>query len=468
MRVKAVDSNGEPVPGVEINSALLSKIGKVSYTNIRVSAAARAVADRQRFATFDWLPTNARGAFHFSVAASGNYSSRDVPRYQRGDPAQLKVHLLGDTRLSGTVRFPDGRPAGLIEAEGAIRDGARVRRAARTLVDGSYVLDVPSESAYIVAVVDETWAASSLSSVILREGQPQGGLDLTLTKGTLLHGLVTEPPDQRPVAGAVVDLSEEGGPLPKEHRGSDFRTVQLGRTINADADGRYHFRVGPGRYTLRSRNAGGTERLTIDVKNEAEVVRDLALKGPARETYLSGVVIEKTPTGDRPVPRTTVSGLRAGFPGRYSIADDQGRFQLLRTPGELYLYAANYEHSLAGLTSVPAGAGNVTLVVSKPPVITGRVIDSHGTPQAARLLGVRIATRPDLVRAGSLELRPMTDEQGRYNVSAAPVGAHIEVSVSHQEKYNPTTPLTVVRFEVLDSEPFVIPDLIVPAEKRPN
>ncbi len=316
VRVKAVDSKGEPVSGIDISPDFISKVGKVSSAYLNKSATATPATDRQGFATIDWLPTNARGAFHFSVAVGGNYSSRDVPRYQRGDTAQLTVHLLGDTRLSGTVRFPDGQPAEgiLIKAEGGIRDGARMRRAARTLVDGSYVLDAPSESAYIIAVVDETWAASSLSSVIVREGQAQGGLDLTLTKGTLVHGMVTEPADQRPVAGAVVYLSEQGGPLPKELRGSDFRTVELNRTSNADANGRFYFRVGPGRYTLRSRNAGGTDPLTIDVKNDAEVVRDLALKGPARETYLSGVVIEKTPTGDRPVPRTTVYGLRAGFP----------------------------------------------------------------------------------------------------------------------------------------------------------
>ncbi len=128
-------------------------------------------------------------------------------------------------------------------------------------------------------------------------------------------------------------------------------------------------------------------------------------------------------------------------------------------------YAANRERSLAGLMPVEAGANNVSLVVSKEPTITGRVIDSNGTPQAARLLAVRIDTGPDIARAGRLDRQPTTDEQGRYSVWAAPVGSHIEVSVSHQEKYHPTTPRTVVRFEVLDSEPFVIPDLIVPAEK---
>ena len=467
VRVKAVDTKGEPVSGVHIKPVLTSKVGKVGSVNLNMSETATAATDRQGIATFDWLPTSARGALHFGVAVGGIYSSRDVLYYERRGQEKLTARVLGETRLSGIVRFPDGRPAGgiMIKAEGGIRDGARMRRAARTLADGSYALDAPSESCYIIAVVDETWAALSLSNVIVREGGAQRGLDLTLTKGTLLHGQVTEPPDQRPVAGAVVYLSEDGGPLPKELRGSDFRTARLDRTSNADANGRYHFRVGPGRYTVRSSNAGRIEPLMVEVKNEAEIVRDLALEGPARGTYLSGVVIEKTPAGDRPVPRTTVYGLRAGFPGRHSIADDQGRFRISRPPGEWYLYAASRERSLAGLMPVAATSDNVPMVVSKAPAITGRVIDSNGATVASRLLRVRIDTGPDIARAGHLDREPMTDDQGRYSVSAAPVGAHIEVSVSHQEKYNPTTPLTVVRFEVLDSEPFVIPDLIVPAEK---
>jgi hypothetical protein len=138
---------------------------------------------------------------------------------------------------------------------------------------------------------------------------------------------------------------------------------------------------------------------------------------------------------------------------------------MLRPPGEWYLYARSQEGSLAGLMPVPAAADNVSLVVSNASTITGRVIDSNGTPQAARHFAVRIDTGPDGARAGRLELRPMTDDQGRFSVSAAPVGSRGEVAVSYQEYPNSTTPRTVVSFEVVDTDPVVIPDLIVPAEK---
>jgi hypothetical protein len=114
---------------------------------------------------------------------------------------------------------------------------------------------------------------------------------------------------------------------------------------------------------------------------------------------------------------------------------------------------------------VTEATDSVTLVISKAPKITGRVIDSNGIPQAARLIALSIDTGPDVARAGRLDRRPTTDAQGRYNVSAAPVGSHVEASVSHQESPNPTAPRTVVKFEVLDSDPFVIPDLIIPAAK---
>ena len=53
--------------------------------------------------------------------------------------------------------------------------------------------------------------------------------------------------------------------------------------VAAAADGHYHFRVAPGRYSMRSPNAGGTEPMIIEAKAEAEIVRDIALKGPVRE-----------------------------------------------------------------------------------------------------------------------------------------------------------------------------------------
>jgi beta-lactamase regulating signal transducer with metallopeptidase domain len=460
VRVKAVDSKGKPVSGIEVGLGNLHKREKLS----QAGGGLRVMTDRQGFSTFDWLPKGGAGA-SFLIRAGEHYSSPDRPNYERGGPTELVAHVFRDARLRGTVRFPDGRPAGavLIMAEGHGPFGRRGYAAARTSVDGSYVLDVPSEMSYVVAVIDETWAAPSLSNVIVREGQEQGGLTLSLTKGTLLRGQVSGDPNHQPSAGAEVWLIEEGGPVSRELRQAGFGTARMNRSTTADSNGRYHYRVGLGRYSLRSPYADGTEPLMIEVKNEAEVVRDLALKGPARETYLTGVVIEKTPAGDRPIARATIFRLRVGSDGSYnsSRADEQGRFRILRAPGEWILYALS--EGLAGLMPLPAESDNVTLVVSRAPTLTGRVIDSNGTPQVARHVSWRIDSGPRFGTAGHFGSLTKTDEQGRFTLRIAPIGSQGELSVFHDKNPTSTTPRTVVRFEVPDADPVVIPDLIVPA-----
>ena len=65
-----------------------------------------------------------------------------------------------------------------------------------------------------------------------------------------------------------------------------------------------------------------------------------------RDTYFSGVVLEKTPQGDRPVARAHVRTLRAGLNNSSSPsnADHEGRFRMLRAPGECStLYGASPE-----------------------------------------------------------------------------------------------------------------------------
>ena len=206
-----------------------------------------------------------------------------------------------------------------------------------------------------------------------------------------------EAPDHRPAAGAMVWLTEKGGPVPKDVRRSGFHSAELMQSSTADANGRYHFRVGPGRYSLRSPNAGGTEPLSVEVKNEAEIVRDLALAGSVRDTYFSGVVLEKTPQATGPSPGRPSADYEPGSNNSSSpsTADDEGRFRMLRVPGEQTLYGMSPDRSLAGLMPLPAEADNVRLVVSKAPTITGRVIDSNGMPQAARSMVFRIDSGPE-------------------------------------------------------------------------
>jgi hypothetical protein len=471
VRVKAVDSNGQPVPGIVIKPRRLYGIGKKDGVSAGWCATMKAMTDRQGIASFDWLPKGL-GRTTFTINPQGHYSCPDSPVYDPPGPADLTAHVLRATPLRGTVRLPDGRPARqiLVKASGWGDRGPQGNFAARTSDDGRYVLDVPPERAYIVAVVDDTWAARSLMNVALREGHAQNELDFTLIKGTLLHGRVTEGPDHRVSPGALVAVTEQGGLLPKDYRGVRGTKGELRRALTTtDANGRYQFRVGPGSFTVEGMNSQyqGIETVAVDVKNESELVRDVTLKLSRPETIFNGVVFEKTPTGERPFAKAVIIVWPLGLSNDRPRTDDQGRFELIRKPGEMFLYAYSADQGLAGFTAVSADSDHGKVTISKAASIFGRVIDTSGNPQARHRVGVRLASGPFYRSSGEFGITIVCDEQGRFSFTGAPSGSHGELSAPHDKDPNGrrTRARTVMPFDVVGLDPVEVPDLIIPAQK---
>jgi len=466
VRIKAIDSKGQPVPGVAFSPWILTKPGRITHANMFRSVILRVVTGADGIAEFDWYPKNASGT-RFLIR-SGPYTCPESPRLEREGPTELTCRLLRDTRLSGVVRFADGRPAQrvLVMAQGSPRGVSKSIVAARTGKDGAYNIDIPPECSFMVAIDDENWAAPSLPNVVVRERQSQVGLDFTLTKGTLIRGQVTAGADHRPEADAEVSLVEEGGPLPKDERRADRLKLQLARRSITDAQGRYHFRVGPGSYWLMPPLLSGKASLPIVVKTEADIVQDLALEGSSRETSFTGIVIEKTPAGERPVADARVFKIRAGSSGVMSATDGQGRFRMVRTPGEYLLYARAEPGGLAGFAPLPEKPVNVKVVVSRATTVSGRVVDSNGKPLARQMVGIALASgRDDFLKSFHFGFGITTDEKGRFTVNGATVGSVGEISVYHGKVAGLATPRTAVRFEVPDLEPVHVPDLVIPPEK---
>jgi beta-lactamase regulating signal transducer with metallopeptidase domain/protocatechuate 3,4-dioxygenase beta subunit len=472
VRIKVVGPDGRPMPGVVLAPWRPSKSGKIETMDISRGATTRATTDAQGVAIFDWLPKavpgrNPAGGVRFFIrSVGGNYHSEGDIRYVPGGPTDLTVRLRLMARLSGTVRYPDGRPARQVLVIAALISRGFLPVGARTDDEGKYVFDhIMPGTSRMIAVNDETWAAPSLTSNVLEEGQEQAGLDFTLIKGTLIHGRVTEGPDRHPVANSIVSLQEEGGLLPKPLRTVSANTYHLGRGTYTDSQGRYQIRVGPGRYLLRTADSDGDESPTIEVKDEAEIVRDLATNGSVRgrEAFLKGLVVEKTATGERPVAgalafRWPVLGSRR--------TDEEGKFLFEQTPGETIAYAYCPEKSLAGFSRLlPANADNVKVVLSPTATVTGRVIDSNGKPRAGQRVGVRLASGS--ARRFEFPVSAVvTDHQGRFTYKDAPPGSTGEFVVTHErEDLFASGPHTVVPFEVRDPDPIQVADLIVPPER---
>jgi beta-lactamase regulating signal transducer with metallopeptidase domain len=471
LRVKALDSMDRPVAGVALSPGVLSKPGKSHSVNLGASATAIATTDASGVAVFDWLPKGDRVFVgdRLVVVRSEAYSNSSPPRHDRTvRPAEVVVLLRRNTRLSGVVRYADGRPArGIqIRAESHGPNWVNGPRSMFTGADGAYVLDVPPEQSYIIAVLDETWAAPSHTGVVVHEGQAQTGLDFTLSKGTLLHGRVTEGPDRKPSVNRQIYLREIGKPLPRDLRGGLSEEELLRGSARTDAEGRYQFRVGPGRYRIPESLGGDDPGLAVEVKDEAEIVRDIAFESTTNPGFLNGTVLEKTATGDQPLAAAWVYAAPIGreSSGGGVRTDAEGHFRLprrLHSEAGLTLYALSLDRTLAGFSGVLPAGDNVTVPVAKAVRISGRVVDPSGKTLAGRYVQLRLDSGPVFATAGHFYRRLTTDAQGRFTYLGAPLGAEGELFVLHRDDdFN--GPRTVVAFKIFGLEPVEVSDLVVP------
>jgi beta-lactamase regulating signal transducer with metallopeptidase domain/protocatechuate 3,4-dioxygenase beta subunit len=476
VRIKAVDSSGQPVSGITFLPWYIDKPGKLEFANIGGSTTGRATTGADGVATFDWLPTRVNEGVPFLIH-DDNYSCPESPVYQGDGATELTARLLRNERISGIVRQADGRPAAgvLIQAEGRGATNHYCRKYARTGPDGRYAIDVYSDQMYVIAVSDDRWAARSLTNVTVREGHPQDGLDFNLIRGTLLEGRVTRGTDRVPAVGKPLSLIQDGASVlegPGAPIGGKDGEQTLVRFATTDAQGRYHFRIGPGRYRVLAFGVSNqSTELVVENPNEATVVRDFHLAEPDRPRMFEGRVVEKAAGGDRPLADAMVEavglGNRQGFSAR---ADAEGRFRgPRRDDGPLVIYARSLDGKLAGFTLIPGGLGEGLATVTPASKVSGRVVDRSGQPRGGYRVQVKLESGPDFLTSGRVFRHVRTDDRGRYTLDGAVVGSFGEAWAT-AEDFPRSYLVDVQRFEIKGEDPVEVPDLTIPpgALKQPG
>ncbi len=247
--------------------------------------------------------------------------------------------------------------------------------------------------------------------------EDESTVDLTLSIGGSLAGTVVGKDGRTPVAGAEVELDDQGG-------SSRFGG---GDSTRADGSGNFlfeHLKAGRYRVTARS-NAGSSA--------PKEVVL-------AESQRLDGVLLEMA-TGA--LVRGTVSGLPAGRRGGVRIfgsggdyqdgttTDDEGRFTLKDVPPGVLRVSASTAfpsgRSASASVEVPEGAGEVAVevVFEGASRLSGRV-----TRGDRPIAGVFVTAMPD--PPGSTGgARGQTDENGQYALDGLTDGNY-QVGLSGQ------------------------------------
>ncbi|WP_422931866.1 M56 family metallopeptidase [Singulisphaera sp. PoT] len=429
VHVKALGSSGRPVADVKIGLWTLSKPGKIGYVNTGGSEIAVTTTSESGVATFDWMPPDLGQITGFHLLPefhSGVVNKGDGPDYV------AKVH--GKTRIEGTVRDANGKPASgvLIQAEGRGDDTNYARLYARSIEDGSYHFDADPEQSYIISVRDRRQAAKSLKGIYVHDGQPRKGLDLTLIEGTVIRGQVSREDGGLPPITDHVTIVQQGDDLPGMIADENPRhREQLVIWAAPDEKGHYEFRVGPGTYELMSpdRDARGE---TLEVDGEKEIVRDFRIAGSSLPHKVKGVVLRRTPDGDRPVANASITAMTVNLRRRETVAqaDAQGQFEMgFDGLDALTFYATDPRNLDAGILSTKADDKSVRIFVSKGPEIVGRLVDPQRNPIAGVAVTLRIDPKADSSMRSRFKQRAMTNAEGRFIIGGTVPGSSHEISV---------------------------------------
>lgn len=247
--------------------------------------------------------------------------------------------------------------------------------------------------------------------------EDETAVDLTLALGGSLAGTVVGKDGRMPVAGAAVELDEQGS-----------GRFGGGESVRADGSGNYlfeHLKAGRYRVTARS-NAGSS------TPKEVVLAESQRLDGVLLE-LATGALVRGTVSG---LPAERRAGVRIFGNGRdyeeMTTTDDEGRFTLRDVPAGVLRVSASTAfpagRSASKSVDVPEGAGEVPvdIVFEGASRLAGRITRGDNP-----ISGVFVMATPDPPGSGSGLARGQTDESGHYALDGLTDGNYL-VTLSGQ------------------------------------
>ncbi len=387
--VRVVDEAERPMTGVSVSPWLLQKPSK-GEANDDLNLSGLHGFSRQTnehgVAAFDMIPTDNTRRINFWARAEGYFS----PERHIFDPAskesEVVARLVPLVRIAGRVLTAADRPAADIEVQ-AVSDGYSddsFREIKRTDAEGRFEFQAYPDQYYQLTAGSREWASPAINKIVL-SGTPVEDIELKLQPATRVFGRVTIGSDATPMPDQYISLYQQEAvsyyDLPEAERlpnptdsnkGVGPRIVKSAKT---DKSGQFEFFTGPGKYYLIGPRSVTPPQFTITDEKSLEM--NLHSEGP--ETIMSAgrVVLHDDPQ------QGVAEAIIVGYPFNSRLRDlraisgPDGRFQAERGPGEMLVYAASKDRSLAGIMKVGPEGKEIIVPIGPTGSAGGRLTDEE-------------------------------------------------------------------------------------------
>lgn len=362
--------------------------------------------------------------YSWGITASALGTTRstfDVHALQPGELREIVIALEAAPQLSGNVRDERGAPI----------HGARIRLSAgmhgarsafaTTGGDGSFSTYVPETGATRMSITCSGFADLELGPWDTTAGTDIASLDITLSGGAEITGVVHWPASSAANSGRVFVQRGAGD----AHCQLEGIVVQKDGTFSVLAIAHEPCTI---RATVRARIDPSDPKSpygmwTANVVTSAPAA-DLVLI-PSPGSALRGRVVDEL---GEPVPEAEVWSIPVGYYGAdfhpKCVTDANGAFLLRPVPdGPWTLYAGAPGHAFAQPVEVDMPVtGAIELVVSRTGTIAGRVVDARGDTVGGADVELEAADEASAWRKYFPSTKSAGD--GTFRIERVPVGTH--------------------------------------------
>ncbi len=284
VELRLVERDGSPISGVNVTSWLLAKTDEPYPFNLSLTPDFyHSESDANGVVRFEGVPLWDVRPVRFSLQVDPEvYVQKNVAydvSTSPDEPLEVVLDRLVDVR--GRIVLSDGKPATDLNvyAQGASYDTDDPRGHTMTNSQGEFTLRLPPNTVYTLAASNETYATAPLGEVVVFPDRPVRDLEMQAVPAARIFGVVFGGEDHSPLPRQRVSLilnstqpkalTTYGIPKPDQAERRTYSNSFAWRQMT-DAEGKYEFFVGPGKYLLMESSRNEIEQFTVNGESAME------------------------------------------------------------------------------------------------------------------------------------------------------------------------------------------------------